>query len=50
MPNSRRHTIHKHQSHFGWDNSLQPKLTVAPGESIEFETLDSSGGQLTPDS
>ncbi|WP_102124809.1 acetamidase/formamidase family protein [Deinococcus planocerae] len=38
-------TIHDH--HFGWDNSLPPKLEVEPGEVIEFEVVDSSGGQFT---
>lgn len=41
-------TIHDH--HFGWDNSLPPQLEVEPGEIIEFEVLDSSGGQFTQSS
>jgi acetamidase/formamidase len=41
------HTIHGDCHHVGWDNSLPPVLTVAPGASIEFECLDASGGQLT---
>ena len=40
------HTIHKHDHHFGWDNSIEPVLSVLPGQSIEIETIDSSGGQL----
>jgi formamidase len=44
------HTIHKHQHHFGWDNSIDPILTVTPGQTIDIETIDSSGGQLGPDS
>ncbi|MEM7445865.1 MAG: acetamidase/formamidase family protein [Pseudomonadota bacterium] len=44
------YTIHRHDHHFGWDNSFEPKLTVAPGETVSFETVDSSGGQLSPDS
>ena len=43
------HTIHKHQSHFGWDNANAPVLRIEPGQTIEFETIDSSGGQLSPD-
>jgi acetamidase/formamidase len=43
----RKHTIHDHQSHFGWDNSNRPVARVAPGETVEFHPLDSSGGQLT---
>src|SRR6185312_11098629 len=43
-------TIHSHQSHIGWDNSLPPILRVAPGESIEFHPLDASGAQIGPSS
>jgi acetamidase/formamidase len=42
------HTIHRHQHHLGWDNSIAPVLHVAPGASIEFEVHDASGGQLSP--
>lgn len=45
-----KHTIHKEHGHNGWDNSFKPVLTIAPGESVEFETRDASGGQLTPNS
>jgi len=44
------YTIHRHRHHFGWDNSFAPVERVAPGSTIEFECLDSSGGQLTPES
>ncbi|MGH6886166.1 MAG: acetamidase/formamidase family protein, partial [Geminicoccales bacterium] len=50
MPNDARHTIHAHRHHFGWDNANPPALTVAPGETVAFETVDASGAQLTPDS
>lgn len=40
-------TIHDHDHHFGWDNSLEPLLTIAPGEQVEIHTIDSGGGQLT---
>ena len=42
------HTIHKHAHHFGWDNGIAPVLTVTPGETVEVETIDASGGQLGP--
>jgi acetamidase/formamidase len=42
------HTIHRHNHHHGWDNSIKPVLTVAPGTVVELETIDSSGGQITP--
>jgi len=44
------YTIHSHRHHFGWDNSFVPLETVAPGTTIEFHCIDSSAGQLTPDS
>jgi len=44
------HTIHKECHHFGWDNSIEPALSVSPGETVEIKTVDSSGGQLTPNS
>ncbi|RYH07862.1 acetamidase/formamidase family protein [Tropicimonas sp. IMCC6043] len=43
------HTIHGRHHHFGWDRSIPPVATVAPGESVFFECLDSSGGQLSTD-
>ena len=44
-----RHTLHAHQSHHGWDNSQPPVLTLAPGETVEFEVNDASGGRVKPD-
>jgi acetamidase/formamidase len=37
------------QSHLTWDNSLSPAVTVAPGDELELELLDASGGQVTAD-
>ncbi|MEF2071507.1 acetamidase/formamidase family protein [Consotaella aegiceratis] len=42
------YTIHSRHHHFGWDNSFSPVERVAPGSTIEFECLDSSGGQFSP--
>jgi acetamidase/formamidase len=50
MCNNCDYTIHGRHHHFGWDNSFAPVERVAPGSTIEFECLDSSGGQLKPDS
>jgi len=44
------HTIHAHHHHSGWDNSLAPVLEVTPGETVTFETIDASGGQLSASS
>lgn len=46
-PNSPVRTIHSAHSHSGWDNALEPVLEVVPGETLTFETLDASGGQLS---
>ncbi len=50
MCNNCNYTIHGRSHHFGWDNSFVPTERVTPGSTIEFECLDSSGGQFTPDS
>lgn len=44
------HTIHRARHHYGWDNSLPPALRIEPGQSVHFECLDSSAGQLGPSS
>ncbi|MFQ5784111.1 MAG: acetamidase/formamidase family protein [Alphaproteobacteria bacterium] len=50
MPSSTAHTLHSRHHHFGWDNANPPTLTVAPGDSVAFATVDSSGGQLSLES
>jgi acetamidase/formamidase len=49
MSHGHAHTIHRHHHHHGWDNANQPVQEVAPGETVLFETVDSSGGQLSAD-
>jgi acetamidase/formamidase len=44
------HTIHRNHIHHGWNNAFAPCLRIAPGESVQFETLDASSGQLTRES
>ena len=41
------HTIHREHIHHGWNNAFPPRLKIAPGETVHFETLDASSGQLT---
>ena len=43
------YTIHGHHHH-GWDHSIPPAQTVEPGSRVYFNCLDSSAGQLTPES
>src|SRR5262245_65625422 len=44
------HTIHRTYIHHGWNNAFPPRLTIAPGETVHFETVDASSGQLTRES
>ncbi len=32
-----------------WDNSIPPRLTVSPGETVQLEMADASGFQVQPD-
>jgi len=50
MCNSCSYTIHRAAHHFGWDNGFAPVQTIAPGDRVTFECLDSSGGQITAES
>ena len=43
------YTIHG-RHHHGWDRSIPPAETVAPGSRLHFQCLDSSGGQFDADS
>lgn len=42
------HRIAHEQRHLAWDNSLSPVLSVGSGEEVFFQTLDASGGAITP--
>jgi len=44
IPTAHRHTIH--HKHHGWDHSFAAVTRIAPGESLEFDVADASGGQL----
>ena len=41
------HTIHRAHIHHGWNNAFAPRLKIAPGETVHFETVDASSGQLS---
>lgn len=34
-------------THHAWNNALPPVLTIGPGDAVELDLLDASGGQLT---
>jgi acetamidase/formamidase len=44
------HTIHGARHHFGWDRANPPTLVAKAGETIHFECLDASGGQIDANS
>jgi acetamidase/formamidase len=46
MAGAHRHTIHR--QHHGWDNSFAPAARIEPGDSLEFDVTEASGGQLSP--
>ncbi len=51
MGHGHGHTIHDHQHrHLSWDNSRPPAFTIAPGDTVEFENIDATSGQLTAQS
>ncbi|GHO79059.1 acetamidase [Ktedonobacter sp. SOSP1-85] len=45
-----RRTIHQHQWHQAWDNSIPPLATIQSGEEVFFDLLDASNGEIKPDS
>ena len=42
------HTLSATPTHSIWDRSLQPRLHIAPGDEVEIECVDASGGQVVP--
>ncbi len=44
------HHIAREQRHLAWDNSIEPVLRIASGETVTIDAVEASGGQLGPDS
>ena len=42
--------VHRDQFHLAWDNSIPPIATIRSGETVSFDLLDASCGQIKPDS
>jgi acetamidase/formamidase len=42
------HTLSAEPTHSRWDRSLRPRLSVAPGDTVHLECVDSSGAQVRP--
>ncbi len=38
--------VHREQWHLAWDHSITPIATIASGETVSFDTLDASCGQI----
>src|SRR5437588_9121214 len=44
------HHLDDTQPHAFWDNTLSPRIRIAPGDTVVFETLEATAGQVGPDS
>jgi acetamidase/formamidase len=40
------HSLRAERLHFAWDNSLEPVLRIAPGDTVTFDTWDASGHEV----
>ena len=50
MLTATHHLLAPDPPHYAWDNSLPPRLTVASGDTVIFETRDASDGHFRLDS
>lgn len=44
------HHLDDTQPHAFWDNAHPPRMRIEPGDTVVFETLEASAGQITPQS
>jgi len=42
------HTLSAEPTHSLWDRTLPPRIHIHPGDTIQYECLDASGGQVHP--
>jgi acetamidase/formamidase len=42
------HTLAAEPTHSVWDRSLEPRLRIEPGDEVQIECVDASGGQVHP--
>lgn len=47
---SKEHYLSSEAIHNVWDKSIEPKLSIASGDTVTFECIDASGQQIGPDS
>ena len=43
------HHLTREAIHTCWDRALPPRLTIAPGDTVVFETLEASWGKIARD-
>lgn len=44
----REHALTAQPTHSVWDRSLKPRLHIGPGDEVQIECVDASGGQVAP--
>jgi acetamidase/formamidase len=49
QPGSQRHHLGREAIHTCWDRGLPPRLTIAPGDTVVFQTLEPSWGGVARD-
>ena len=49
MASGRTHHLGREAIHTSWDNRLPPRLTVESGDTVVFETLEPSQGEVARD-
>ena len=42
------HALSAEPTHSVWDRSLPPRLRIEPGDEVQIECVDASGGQVKP--
>ena len=42
------HKLSAEPTHSVWDRSMSPRLRIEPGDQVEYECVDASGGQVKP--
>lgn len=48
MAQHTEHSLSAEPTHSRWNRALPPRLSIAPGDTVRFECLDSSGAQVHP--
>ena len=44
----KEHVLQAEPTHSVWDRSLAPRLGIQPGDEVQIECVDASGGQVAP--